>query len=54
MHEQFLLDSEVTLSLCVGGRFGFGTEAAADAAGSESCTGKAADGIKKTSCGLRL
>lgn len=54
MHEKFLLDSEITLNLHVGGGFGFGTETVADAAGSESCTDKAADGIKKTSCGLRL
>lgn len=45
--EQFLLHSEETLGLHVGGGFGFVTEAAADAAGSESCTGKAADRIRK-------
>lgn len=41
-HEQFLLDSEVTLSLHVGGGFGFGPEAVADTAGSECYAGKAA------------
>lgn len=52
MQEQFLLDSKITLHM--GGGFGFGTEAVADVAGSKSCTGKAADGMKKTSCGSRL